>query len=227
MRQLRGKDQDGQRIHKPRTHRAGDEAHQHAQLHQPKRHLHGPGQQPGCQQVAQPVRLHQRRGHQCYRARSGRHHGGPPAGESNHQADDKRGKEPHRRIHARHEGESDDLGMSANVATAPASSSRGMLGAHSARRRVRVEGFLRCALQKTKHARRRVARNFRSKQALALIHQAPIAANTIAIGYRGSYRGWRPGARTDSALFRARSPTSGHRARAAPPRWWRPPSRIA
>ena len=52
-------------------------------------------------------------------------------------------------------------GMSANVATAPASSSRGMLGAHSARRRVRVEGFLRCALQKTKHARRRAERGFR------------------------------------------------------------------
>ena len=95
VRQLRGKDQDGQRIHKPRAHRAGHKAHQHAQLHQPKRHLHGPGQQPRRQQVAQPVRLHQRRGHQRHRARRRRHHGGPPAGEGDDQTDDKRGEEPH------------------------------------------------------------------------------------------------------------------------------------
>ena len=38
-------------------------------------------------------------------------------------------------------------GMSANVATAPASSSRGMLGAHSARRRVRKDGFMEAAKQ--------------------------------------------------------------------------------
>ena len=56
--------------------------------------------------------------------------------------------------------------MSANVATAPASSSRGMLGAHSARRRVKVEEFMRCALQKAKRAQRRAAMFFRSKKAL-------------------------------------------------------------
>ena len=42
-------------------------------------------------------------------------------------------------------------GISANVATAPASSSRGMLGAHSARRRVRNKG-----LMQQQRARRRV-----------------------------------------------------------------------
>ena len=224
---MRGKDQNGQRIDEARAHRTGHEAHQRAQLYQPKRHLHRACQQPRRQQIAQPVRLHQRRSHQRHRACRRRHHGRPPAGEGDDQANDKRGEESHRRAHVRHEGESDDLGMSANVATAPASSSRGMLGAHSARRRVKVDEFMRCALQKAKRAQRRAAIFFRSKKVLTPIHQASTATNVIAFECKRYDRRWRPSARTDSDLFSARSPTSGHRARAAPPRWWRPPSRIA
>ena len=109
VRQLRGKDQDGQRIHKPRAHGAGDKAHQHAHLAQPKHDLHGPRQQARSKQVLNAVRSHQGRSHQRNRARCCGHHGRASAKKSNHDADDKRGEQAHRRIHPRHKREGDHL----------------------------------------------------------------------------------------------------------------------
>src|SRR3546814_20706668 len=57
--------------------------------------------QYGCsQEILQPMAMRQSSSDQCYRSRSAGDHCGTPAGESNDDPDDKRGKQAHFRIDA-------------------------------------------------------------------------------------------------------------------------------
>ena len=110
MRQLRGEDEDGERVDKAGAHRARDKAHEHAEPQPAKDDLHDARQHTRRQQILQAMRVHERCRHQRDRTGCGGHHRRPAAKERDHDADDERGEQSDRRIDARDEGERDDFG---------------------------------------------------------------------------------------------------------------------
>ncbi|CZY05735.1 Uncharacterised protein [Enterobacter hormaechei] len=110
LRQLRHKYQDGQRVHETGDHRAGDVAHQAAQLQVAGRQLQYAGQRRGRQQILQAVVFYKRDQQQRHRTGGGRYHCRTAAEEGHNQGNTERRVEPDLRVDSGDDGKGDRFG---------------------------------------------------------------------------------------------------------------------
>ena len=108
--QLRHKDQDSQRVHKPGHYGTGHKAHQATEFQIASADLQQPGQQRSCKQILQAVLLYKSHHQQRHSACRGGDHTGAAADEGNHHRNTERGIQTHFRVHTGDNGKSDGFG---------------------------------------------------------------------------------------------------------------------